>query len=269
METEGIEGTGTGAEGGQPPSNGGQELDFAQKFSQLTHRENQLRQQEKQYKEAGSDLESFNRIKSGSWRNSDEDRNALLQTLGVSDYTELGQYFGKGTPQGEQNQQSSQSSDPVLQKLMAKFEAQEERERQEEIKTQRSQLRQTIDNHEGEDFAGLKGLEKIGSYDMVGDFIDRFKKENGYDIDPMEAAKAVSNQYKDTFTQMLENPYLAKLASERLGKRQEAPNRDSRENSHNTISNNMSARPPTQDPHNWLEDDDASKARMADKLGWT
>ena len=263
METEG-----TGAEGGHTPSNGSQELDFAQKFSQLTHRENQLRQQEKQYKAMGGELETFNKIKSGSWRNSDEDRNALLQTLGVSGYDELGQYFGKGTPQGEQNQQSSQGSDPVLQKLMAKFEAQEERERQEEIKAQRSQLRQTIDNHEGEDFVGLKGLDDIGAKELVIDYMDHFKKENGYEVSLEDAGKAIFGQYKNTFEKMLENPYYAKLASERLGNRKD-PNRDSRENSHNTISNNMSARPPVQNPHSWLEDDDASKARMADKLGWT
>ena len=261
MEIDGIEGEGEGS----TPSPENQSLDFAQKFENLSRRENQIRQQEKQLKQMGSEFELFNKIKSGSWRENPDDRNALLQTLGVKDYNELGQDFGQSSSREEQA--SQQSIDPTLKRLQERLDAQDERDRLEAIKAQKSQLRQTIDNFEGEDFAGLKGLDELGVYDLIHNFMDHHKRETGQDIDQMEAARAIQNQYQSTFKSMLQNPYYSKLASEHLGNREEA-NRDQGEKPQNTISNNMSARPPVQNPGQWLEDDDQSKARMADRLAW-
>jgi len=260
MENEGIEGEGTNL----APEN--QSLDFAQKFENLSRRENQIRQQEKQYKQMGSEFELFNKIKGGSWRENPDDRNALLQTLGVKDYNELGQYFGQSN--SNEGQANQQPADPTIQRLMERLDAQDENDRLSGIEAKKSQLRDMIDNEESEDFVGLRGLEDLGVRDLVHNFMEHHRKETGSDISPQEAAKVIQEQYQTTFNKMLQNPYYSKLASEHLGNRQNA-NRDQGEKpQHNTISNNMSARPPVQNPGQWLEDDDQSKARMADRLNW-
>ena len=261
MEIEGTsEGMGTQEE--QP--GGGQELDFAQRFERLTHRENQLRQQEKKIKDMGGDLEFLGKLRSGSWRENDDDKKALLQTLGVSDYNELSHFFGSGSKQ--EGQATQVTSDPTLKRLAERLDAQEEKDRLLEERNRRDQIRQAIENHEGDDFAGLKGLDDLGAHDLIHNFMDHFKNQNGYEIEPFEAAKQIKAQFQDTFSKMNKNTYYAKLAREQLGKSQEA-NRN-QGNNHNTISSNMNARPPAQNPSAWIDDDEASKQRMAEMLGW-
>ena len=257
-----IEGTSEGTGAQEEQSGGGQELDFAQRFERLTHRENQLRQQEKKIKDMGGDLEFLGRLKSGSWRENDDDKKALLQTLGVSDYNELSHFFGSGSNKEGQAQQIT--SDPTLKRLAERLDAQEEKDRLLEERSRRDQIRQAIENFEGEDFAGIKGSKD--AMDMIHDFMSKHKEANGFDIDHFEAGRHIQKQYETHLSEMLKNPHFAKIAREQLGASKEA-NRD-QGNNHNTISSNMNARPPAQNPSAWIDDDEASKQRMADMLGW-
>ena len=259
MEIEGTsEGMGTQEE--QP--GGGQELDFAQRFERLTHRENQLRQQEKKIKDMGGDLEFLGKLRSGSWRENDDDKKALLQTLGVSDYNELSHFFGSGSKQ--EGQATQVTSDPTLKRLAERLDAQEEKDRLLEERNRRDQIRQAIENHEGDDFDGIKGSED--AMELIHNFMSKHKEANGYDIDHFEAGKQIQNHLTNHFLGLLKNKHFAKIAREQLGKSQEA-NRD-QGNNHNTISSNMNARPPAQNPSAWIDDDEASKQRMAEMLGW-